>query len=102
MDPDSSLAFFFLILSFLYHILLVTYERHFVMSDSYRIKNQDGIGYLARLPEVLQETFRMPPFPMGDVPTEAEITRSNDWLLSKGLIDAARSYDEVVNTEFTK
>lgn len=54
MDPDRSLAFFFLILSFLYHILLVTYERHFVMSDSYRIKNQDGIGYLARLPEVLK------------------------------------------------
>ena len=56
----------------------------------------------ARLPEVLQETFRMPPFPMGDVPTEAEITRSNDWLLSKDLINAARSYDEVVNTKFTK
>ena len=54
MDPDRSLAFFFLILSFLYHILLVTYERHFVMSDSYRIKNQDDIGYLARLPEVLK------------------------------------------------
>ena len=56
----------------------------------------------ARLPEVLKEIFRMPPFPVGDVPTEAEIKRSNDWLLSKGLIDSARSYDEVVNTEFTK
>ncbi len=56
----------------------------------------------ARLPEVLQESFRMPPFPVGDVPTEAEIKRSNDWLLSKGLIDSARSYEEVVNTEFTK
>lgn len=56
----------------------------------------------ARLPEVLQETFRMPPFPVGDIPTEAEITKSNDWLLSKGLIDSARSYEEVVNTRFTQ
>ena len=56
----------------------------------------------ARLPEVLQETFRMPPFPVGDVPSEAEITKSNDWLLSKGLIDSVRSYEEVVNTKFTQ
>ena len=44
----------------------------------------------------------MPPFPVGDVPSEAEITKSNDWLLSKGLIDSVRSYEEVVNTKFTQ
>ena len=54
MDPDRSLALFILILSFLYHILLITYERHFVIPDSSRTKNKDIAGYLTKLPGVLQ------------------------------------------------
>ena len=63
-------------------------------------KYQHLLSEKARLPEVLKETFKMPPFPVGNVPSKAEIEKSNKWLKEKGLIEAIRPYDEVVNNSF--
>ena len=51
----------------------------------------------ARLPDVLNETFAMPPFPVADVPTEAEIERAYVWLIQKDLVPEALPYEQVVD-----
>ncbi len=54
----------------------------------------------ARLPEVLEETFAVPPFPVADVPTEAEIQRAYVWLVEKDLVPEARPYAQVVDNGY--
>ena len=54
----------------------------------------------ARLPDVLMETFAVPPFPVADVPTQAEIERAYAWLVEKGLVEETRPYGQVVDSAY--
>jgi NitT/TauT family transport system substrate-binding protein len=54
----------------------------------------------ARLPEVLKDTFQMPPFPETDVPAQAEVEQASAWMVEKDLIPQARPYQEVVDESF--
>ena len=53
-----------------------------------------------RVPESIQGTYHMPPFPEGEVPSQAEWQDVVDWLLEKGLIDQPIGYEDSVTTDF--
>lgn len=54
-----------------------------------------------RVPESIQGSYQMPPFPEGEVPSQTEWQDVVDWLLEKGLIDQSIGYDDSVLTDFT-
>jgi NitT/TauT family transport system substrate-binding protein len=53
-----------------------------------------------RVPESIQGSYQMPPFPEGDVPSQAEWQDVVDWLIEKGLIDQSIGYEDSVLTYF--
>jgi len=53
-----------------------------------------------RVPESIQGAYQMPPFPEGEVPSQAEWQDVVDWLLRKGLIDHPLAYEDSVLTDF--
>jgi NitT/TauT family transport system substrate-binding protein len=55
-----------------------------------------------RVPESIQGSYQMPPFPEGEVPSQAEWQDVVDWLLEKGLIDHPISYQNSVLTGFAE
>ncbi len=55
-----------------------------------------------RVPESIQGTYQMPPFPEGEVPSQAEWQDVVDWLLDKGLIDQPITYEDSVSTGFAE
>ena len=50
--------------------------------DDYR----DLLIVKGRVPESIQGTFQMPPFPEASVPTEEQLADVVEWALEKGLI----------------
>jgi hypothetical protein len=52
------------------------------------------------VPESIQGAYQMPPFPEGEVPSQAEWQDVVDWLLEKGLIDQSIGYEDSVTTDF--
>jgi NitT/TauT family transport system substrate-binding protein len=56
----------------------------------------------ARVPESIQGSYKMPPFPAGEIPSQAEWEDVVDWLLEKELIDQPISYEDSISTEFTE
>jgi NitT/TauT family transport system substrate-binding protein len=55
-----------------------------------------------RVPESIQGSYQMPPFPEGEVASQAEWQDVVDWLLEKGLIDHPISYQNSVLTGFAE
>lgn len=55
-----------------------------------------------RVPESIQGAYRMPPFPAGEVPSQAEWQDVVDWLLEKGLIDQPITYEDSVSSDFVE
>jgi NitT/TauT family transport system substrate-binding protein len=53
-----------------------------------------------RVPESIQGSYQMPPFPEGELPSQAVWQDVVDWLLSKGLIDHSLAYQDSVFTDF--
>jgi NitT/TauT family transport system substrate-binding protein len=53
-----------------------------------------------RVTESIQGSYQMPPFPEGDVPSQAEWQDVVDWLIEKGLIDQSIGYEDSVLTDF--
>ena len=55
-----------------------------------------------RVPESFRDTYQMPSFPVGEVPTEAEWQDVVDWMLDKGLIEHPLPYDGSVLSVFVE
>lgn len=53
-----------------------------------------------RVPKNVQETFSIPPFPTGEIPTQEQWSDVTAWLSAKGLIDAESPYARSVTGEF--
>jgi NitT/TauT family transport system substrate-binding protein len=53
-----------------------------------------------RVPESIQGSYKMPPFPEGEIPSQAEWQDVVDWLLDKGLIDHSLAYEDSISTDF--
>lgn len=57
---------------------------------------------VGRVPESIQGSYQMPPFPTGEVPSQDEWQDVIDWLLEKELIDRPLPYTDTVLTDFAK
>ncbi len=53
-----------------------------------------------RVPESVQDSYQMPPFPEAGVPTEAEVADVIAWMQDKGLLDRSVTYQEMVDPSF--
>lgn len=53
---------------------------------------------MANVPEILKEQYTVPAFTPNRVPAQENIERLSDWLVSKGLLEQAFSYEELVET----
>jgi NitT/TauT family transport system substrate-binding protein len=53
-----------------------------------------------RVPESIQGTFRMPPFPEASVPTPEQLADVVSWAIEKGLIDADIPYERMVDDSY--
>ena len=54
----------------------------------------------ARVPEPLQDSYSLPPFPAPQIPTAAQVQDVVDWAATKGLIQMGLTYTDVVDTSF--
>lgn len=58
---------------------------------------QDLLIKIGRVPKSIQGTYTMPPFPVGEVPTEAQCADVVQWLKDKGWIERDIPYEELVD-----
>ncbi len=55
---------------------------------------------VGRVPESIQGTFRMPPFPEASVPTPEQLADVVRWSIEKGLIEADIPYERMVDDSY--
>ncbi len=55
-----------------------------------------------RVPPSIQGSYTMPPFPQGEITSEAQWADVVDWMLSVGLIEHEIPYEKAVDTSFRK
>ena len=53
-----------------------------------------------RVPKNIQQTYRIPPFPLREVPGAEQWADVMDWMVSKGLLQAALPYEESISTDY--
>lgn len=63
-------------------------------------KYRDVLMEQGRVPESIQNTYRMPPFPERGVPSEGEVADVTAWLKAKGLVSRDIPYTDIVDTSF--
>lgn len=54
----------------------------------------------AKIPEQLQTTLAIPPYPRSEVPTKEDVAAVAKWAVAKGLVPKELSYDSMVNATF--
>jgi NitT/TauT family transport system substrate-binding protein len=64
--------------------------------DNYR----DLLIEKGRVPELIQGTFQMPPFPEASVPSEAQLADVVAWALEKGLVENDVPYERMVDDSY--
>jgi NitT/TauT family transport system substrate-binding protein len=55
-----------------------------------------------RVPESIQGSYSMPPFPRLEITSEAQWADVVDWLLEKGLVDHAIAYGDAIDDSFIR
>ena len=55
-----------------------------------------------RVPKNIQKSYRIPPFPLREVPRAEQWADVMNWMVSKGLLKAPLSYKESVSTRYLK
>mgnify|MGYP001193137655 CR=1 FL=1 len=53
-----------------------------------------------RVPQSIQESYKMPPFPERGVPSESEVADVTAWLKEKGLVSRDIPYSDMVDASF--
>jgi NitT/TauT family transport system substrate-binding protein len=61
---------------------------------------RDLLIQVGRVPESVQGTFQMPPFPEASVPTPEQLADVVEWALDKGLVANQVPYDQMVDDSF--
>lgn len=61
---------------------------------------RDFVISVANIPESLQDTYTIPHYIKNSVPTEDEVSSLVHWMTEKKLIEAAYTYEEVVDDSF--
>ena len=65
-------------------------------------KYRDLLMEKASVPEELRDTYPMPTYSPGTVPTEQEVARLEAWLVENQLLDKVYSYYDLVDTTYTE
>ena len=65
-------------------------------------KFQNILIETARVPEVLQDRYELPPFPERELPSESQVRDVVNWALEKGLIKESLSYEQLVDSSFRR
>ena len=53
-----------------------------------------------RVPQNIQQTYRIPPFPLGEVPSAEQWADVMNWMVSKGILAAPIPYKDSVTDSF--
>jgi NitT/TauT family transport system substrate-binding protein len=53
-----------------------------------------------RVPKNIQQTYRIPPFPLREVPNAEQWADVMEWMVSKGLLQAPLPYEESITTDY--
>ena len=53
-----------------------------------------------RVPKNIQKSYRIPPFPLREVPRAEQWADVMNWMVSKGLLKAPLSYNESISTQY--
>lgn len=56
----------------------------------------------ANVPENLKDSYKVPTFTPGVVPTEQEVARVQDWMVGHQLLDKVYSYKDLVSKKYVK
>jgi NitT/TauT family transport system substrate-binding protein len=79
---------------------LVAWEQAVAELNAHPEKYQGLLIEKGRVPESIQDSYKMPPFPPQGVPTEIEIADVVTWMNDKGLITRDIPYDDMVDISF--
>ena len=79
--------------------LLRAYERAVEQINASPEKYRSLLVEKAKVPEALKNSFPVPPFPAGQVPTRPEVESVVDWMVNKGLLPQPLSYEQLVNSD---
>jgi NitT/TauT family transport system substrate-binding protein len=79
---------------------LVAWEQAVKELNAHPEKYQDLLIEQGRVPESIQGSYRMPPFPERGVPAPDEVADVIGWMRDKGLIARDISYDEMVDASY--
>ncbi len=61
---------------------------------------QDLLIEVGRVPESIQGTYQMPPFPTASVPTPEQLADVMRWALDKGLVEKDMPYEQIVDSSY--
>jgi NitT/TauT family transport system substrate-binding protein len=53
-----------------------------------------------RVPKNIQQTYRIPPFPLREIPAAESWADVMDWMVSKGLLDAPIPYNDSITADY--
>ena len=79
---------------------LIAWQKAVEELNAHPEKYQGLLIEKGRVPESIQDSYKMPPFPGPGTPTEAEIADVVAWLRAKGLIGRDIPYADMVDTAF--
>jgi NitT/TauT family transport system substrate-binding protein len=79
---------------------LVAWEKAVTELNAHPEKYQDLLIEQGRVPQSIQGSYRMPPFPERGVPAADEVADVIRWMRDKGLIDRDIPYGEMVDPSY--
>jgi NitT/TauT family transport system substrate-binding protein len=79
---------------------LVAWEKAVVELNAHPEKYQDLLIEQGRVPESIQGSYRMPPFPERGVPAADEVADVISWMRDKGLIDRDIPFGDMVDSSY--
>ena len=79
---------------------LAAWEKAVAELNAHPEKYQGLLIEKGRVPQSIQDSYTMPPFPGRGVPTESEIADVVSWLMAKGLIARDIPYTDMVDVSF--
>ncbi len=79
---------------------LVAWEQAVTELNAHPDKYQNVLIEQGRVPQSIQGTFKMPPFPQKGVPSPSDITDVVTWMKSRGLVARDIPYGDMVDASF--
>ncbi len=79
---------------------LQAYERAVGELNSNPDQYNDLLIKIGRVPESIQGSYRMPPFPEAGVPTAEQLADANRWALDKGIVTKEVPYERLVDAGY--